>query len=432
MSKEPLIKTLLANPLSGEAIERRSFEMIDQLLTERPMTGKGWDLLRRLVHASGDASLVNALRISDGAIEAGIAALQRGAPLVVDSQMIRAGLSLARLRGVWPGYQDADITCHIADQDVAEQALESGLPRSLHALQKARSRLDGAIVAFGNSPVALLELNRLIIEQGVRPAVVIGFPVGFVHVEEAKQELLNLDVSRMILNGNRGGSPLAVAAIHALCGLAEQSPRRDIKNSASISSTPDIGAQSTAIQNGKDKRREPAGSISRINPPDAIILLGHGSRVPHAGDSIVRVAEQLRSKFAATTVEACYMSRLGPHFPETFEKVVTSGARHIVVIPYFLFTGLHIQLDIPEMLQQCASPYPGVRVVYGEPLGFHPNLVEIVEQRVAEASALEDVRQIALPPRERFPVPPGQDEFVSMPPELAARWRDQFEHGSDK
>ena len=220
MSNEALIKTLLSNPMSGEAIERRSFEVIDQLLTERPMVGKDWDMLRRLVHAGGDIGLVNALRISDGAIDAGVEALQRGAPIVVDVQMIRAGLSLARLRGVCSDYQSSDIICHIDDSDVAELALESGLPRSLHALQKAQPRLDNAIVAFGNSPVALLELNHLIIEQRVKPALVIGFPVGFVHVEEAKNELSSLKVPWIVLTGNRGGSPLAVAAIHALCSLA--------------------------------------------------------------------------------------------------------------------------------------------------------------------------------------------------------------------
>ena len=129
-------------------------------------------------------------------------------------------IELARI-----GAQDFDsdrLACHVADADVAEQAKMAGLPRSLFAVQKAKGMLEGGIAAFGNAPVGLMELSRLVLEEGVRPAVVIAMPVGFVHVVESKEEALSLPVPCIALCGRRGGSPLAVSVIHALSALAAE------------------------------------------------------------------------------------------------------------------------------------------------------------------------------------------------------------------
>ena len=107
---------------------------------------------------------------------------------------------------------------------MTEEALREGLPRSLFAIRKARPQLDGGIVVFGNAPVALLELNRMIVEEGIRPALVIGMPVGFVHVVESTEELSTLGVPFIAIEGRRGGSTLAVATLHAICTLAAQNP----------------------------------------------------------------------------------------------------------------------------------------------------------------------------------------------------------------
>jgi precorrin isomerase len=134
--------------------------------------------------------------------------------------MIRSGLSQARLKKVCPAYQPESILCHVADADIAAKARQNSLPRSLFAVRKAANKLHGGIAVFGNAPVALLELNRLIVETGLRPALVIGMPVGFVHVVESKQELIAMDIPYITIEGRRGGSPLAVSVIHALCELA--------------------------------------------------------------------------------------------------------------------------------------------------------------------------------------------------------------------
>jgi precorrin isomerase len=215
------IHKLLANPLSGPDIEARSFQIIDQEAPNRcGFPPDEWEIVRRMIHTTGDVGLAKMVRVSPDAIASGIDALTRRTPVYADSNMIRSGLSLARLREVNPAYELSDITCHVAEADVAAEAKTGGLPRSLYAIRKAGLRLDGRIVVFGNAPVALMELNRMIIEEGVRPALVIGMPVGFVHVLESKEELATLGVPFIAIEGRRGGSTLAVATVHALCTLA--------------------------------------------------------------------------------------------------------------------------------------------------------------------------------------------------------------------
>jgi sirohydrochlorin ferrochelatase len=156
---------------------------------------------------------------------------------------------------------------------------------------------------------------------------------------------------------------------------------------------------------------------------EAIILLGHGSRVPEAGKAMTRVAKRLKEKFGYPLVEVCFMSRLGPHFPETFAKCVHRGASRVVVIPYFLHAGLHILLDIPEMMQEEAKKYPQVQLIFGRSLGFDESLVDLVNHCIQASADCSDVREIPLPPKEKFPIPPGQAVFVPMDPEEAAVYR---------
>jgi len=156
---------------------------------------------------------------------------------------------------------------------------------------------------------------------------------------------------------------------------------------------------------------------------EAIILLGHGSRVPEAGKDMERVAERLRQKYGHSLVEVCFMSRLGPHFPETLERCVNQGATSVLVVPYFLHMGLHIVLDIPEMLQEEARKFPDVKLRFGCGFGFDELLVDLIEKRIDEARGFCDVREIALPEKDCYPVPPGQCEFVPMLPEEAAKYR---------
>ncbi|MBU0991459.1 MAG: CbiX/SirB N-terminal domain-containing protein [Proteobacteria bacterium] len=160
----------------------------------------------------------------------------------------------------------------------------------------------------------------------------------------------------------------------------------------------------------------------------AIILLGHGSRVPGAGDDMQKAALLLKEKYRLDMVDTCHMSRLGPHFPEILAKCVSNGAKEVFVIPYFLNMGLHIRLDIPEMMQKEAAKYPDVKLVYGKHLGFDEAFADILYKRIDESADLPDVRDVELPEREAFPVPDGQGEFVEMSPEDAKAFAHSHSH----
>ncbi len=353
---EAAIHDLLRNPRSGPDIEARSFEIIDQEAPPHKFTPEEWQVVRRMVHTAGDFGIMDAVRFSPGAIDAAVRALRAGSPIYVDSNMAAAGLSLERLRAACPEYSRRKISCHIADDDVAEDARRLGLPRSLFAVRKARHLLDGGIAAFGNAPVALLELNRMIIESDVRPAFVIAAPVGFVNVEESKSELAGLGVPFIAIAGRRGGSTLAVSIVHALCTIA-------------------------AAGNERTNIASPTAS-------EAIILLGHGSRVPGAGEDMEKVARRIRDKAGLSMVETCSMQMLGPKLADALDRCVKGGAKRVIVIPYFLHVGVHMREDIPELLRKEVRRHPGMEIILGRNLGYDESLADLVVRRIEESRGL--------------------------------------------
>jgi sirohydrochlorin ferrochelatase len=155
---------------------------------------------------------------------------------------------------------------------------------------------------------------------------------------------------------------------------------------------------------------------------EAVIILGHGSRVPDASRDMEKVAGRLREKYGYPLVEVCFMSRLGPHFPEIFEKCVKLGATRVLVVPYFLHSGMHLLLDIPEMLKEEAEKFPGVSVRMGRGFGFDELLVDLLRERIEETKSSGDVREMVLPPKDKYPVPDGQCEFVPMLPHEVAKY----------
>ena len=162
----------------------------------------------------------------------------------------------------------------------------------------------------------------------------------------------------------------------------------------------------------------------REKQKEAVILLAHGSRVPEAGEGMEFLAARLREELPDRLVETCTMSRLGPHFPEVLEKCVSWGAKKIILIPYFLHSGLHLVLDIPKMMQEKAREFPGVRLILGKNLGFDECLVDLVRRRIEESRDLCDVREMRLKSRDCYPLPPGQYEFVPLPPAEAEKYEE--------
>jgi len=214
-------RRLLDAPVSGEEIERRSFEAIEAERVKGELGEAEWAVARRMVHACGDPSLVRAVRFSGDWLDAARSAMLAGEPVCCDASMARAGLSKARLARA--GGSMPEIVCGVGDPDVAGQAAATGLPRSVWAVRKAALRLGrGGIWLFGNAPTALMELVRLHVEEGYEPSLVLAMPVGFVHVVESKSEFLETRLPGIAVAGRRGGTPLVVAALHAICGLVEE------------------------------------------------------------------------------------------------------------------------------------------------------------------------------------------------------------------
>ena len=204
---------------AGQAIEHDSFSIIDAEVQGHDYTPEQWPIVRRMIHANADFDFNGLTDFHRDAVEAGVTAMLRGgAPVVADVEMICSGLSQPRLAHF--GMRTHQF---ISDADVIAQAQQQDTTRAVQAMRKAHAAglIDGGIIAVGNAPTALLEVLRLIREEAVRPALIIGMPVGFVSAAESKAELAELDdIPWIIIHGRKGGSPLVVAAIHALLALA--------------------------------------------------------------------------------------------------------------------------------------------------------------------------------------------------------------------
>lgn len=202
-----------------EDIEGQSFAVIDAEVPEsRPFSGPEWVIARRLVHTTADFDLLNHLKFSPGAVQAGLAALRGGAAVLTDTGMAEAGIPLRRMEPL-----GCSVTCMLRLPGVGEAARARGITRSLAAIEAAGERLHRAVVAIGNAPTALLGLLALMEERSdIRPALVVGMPVGFVNAMESKDLLQKYDIPSIILQGRKGGSPLAAATVNALADLVLQ------------------------------------------------------------------------------------------------------------------------------------------------------------------------------------------------------------------
>jgi precorrin-8X/cobalt-precorrin-8 methylmutase len=201
----------------SESIMAESLAIIDRELGPRPNDPSERAVVRRMIHASADFDFASAVRFASGAIAAAVGALRRGAPVVTDVEMLRAGIrrDLAGPLGVVS-------VCGLDEPATAELAGSAGLTRSAAGIRRAAQRVgDGAVVAVGNAPTALDEVLRLVEHDGWRPACLIGVPVGFVGVEEAKDRLTRQDRVPYITSlGRKGGTAVTAAAVNALLDLA--------------------------------------------------------------------------------------------------------------------------------------------------------------------------------------------------------------------
>ena len=202
---------------AGQEIERESFRIIDEEIGQHSFPFEQWQIIRRVIHTTGDFDYAQRVRFTPDAVSSGIEALRTQACIYADTRMIRAGLSPWRLQ--WHGNE---VYCPAESPQSRELAEKSGVTRTLAAFRGCAASLEGAVIAIGNAPTALMEVTRLIEEDGVRPALVIGVPVGFVQAEESKNALWDVVKQPSItVLGRKGGSSVAVAIIHALLELAK-------------------------------------------------------------------------------------------------------------------------------------------------------------------------------------------------------------------
>lgn len=199
------------------AIEVRSFEIIKPYIEKLNLNEAQTKIYSRIIHASGDVDYAPLIHIHENVVEAMQKALLAGCKIYTDVEMVRTGINKRKL-ATWGG----SVECKIADSEIIKYAKENGVTRSIAAMRYFGKDLNGAIVAIGNAPTALFEVIRLMNEENIRPAAIVGTPVGFVGAAESKDLLIKeAKVPYITVTGTKGGSPIAVACINAVMYLID-------------------------------------------------------------------------------------------------------------------------------------------------------------------------------------------------------------------
>jgi precorrin-8X/cobalt-precorrin-8 methylmutase len=199
----------------GDAIYQRSFAIIRAEADLARFNAAEERVAVRVAHACGMPDVAADLAFQPGAAQAGIAALQAGAPIFCDAQMVAHGVTRARLPAA------NDVICTLGDPAVADLARKLGATRSAAAVDLWGERMQGAVVAIGNAPTTLFRLLELIEAGAPKPACIIGMPVGFVGAAESKDALIATGLPSLVVRGRRGGSAMAAAAVNALASAKE-------------------------------------------------------------------------------------------------------------------------------------------------------------------------------------------------------------------
>ena len=197
--------------MNPQEIEARSMEIIAPHLEGLELSEAEKQIYSRIIHASGDVGYAPIIRIHERFILDARNALVEGKNIFTDVEMVRRGISI-RAFSQFGG----EIHCKIADVDTRDLAKLENMTRAAAAMRLFGKRLDRQIVAIGNAPTALFEVLRLIKEENIRPAVIIGVPVGFVGAAQAKTLLCGQNIPYITVVGTKGGSSIAVAVVNAL------------------------------------------------------------------------------------------------------------------------------------------------------------------------------------------------------------------------
>lgn len=201
-------KIILEQPME---IEKKSFSIIEEHLQGVTLPDAERSILKRVIHTTADFDYIQNLVFSEMAVSTALEALQQGADIVTDTNMALSGINKRALQKL-----GGTVHCFMAEEEVAAIAKQKGVTRAMVSMEKACSLPKDCIFAIGNAPTALIRLSELIAEQKIQPKLIIGVPVGFVNVIEAKELILAGTTPYIVAKGNKGGSNVAAAICNAL------------------------------------------------------------------------------------------------------------------------------------------------------------------------------------------------------------------------
>lgn len=192
-------------------IEKRSFEIITEMLGERHFSPEEEPIIKRAIHTTADFDYADNLVFSENAVKKGIEALKNGCSIVTDTQMVKSGINKTILEKL-----GGKVHCFMSDEDVAKEAKERGITRAVVSMERAAELNKRCIFAIGNAPTALIRIRELMDAGKLDPALIIGVPVGFVNVVESKELIIDSDATYIVARGRKGGSNVAAAICNAL------------------------------------------------------------------------------------------------------------------------------------------------------------------------------------------------------------------------
>lgn len=202
--------------MKPEDIERMSFDIIEKEAGDHGFSKTTWPIVRRMIHTSADFEYIESVRFHPDAVDAGVKAIRAGKNIVTDTTMALSGVRKKSIENF-----GGRVICYMADPHIGKKAGETGSTRARLAVDAAAADMEGGIYVVGNAPTALLRLLELVRERKVNPALVIGFPVGFVNAAESKAELLASEIPYITNEGRKGGSNIAASIVNALIIIAE-------------------------------------------------------------------------------------------------------------------------------------------------------------------------------------------------------------------
>jgi len=197
-------------------IEKESFATITRELGDKVLDPAQEPIIKRVIHTTADFEYADTMYFSENAVELAKEAIRGGALIVTDTQMAYSGINKKSAAKF-----GCEVKCFMSDEDVAAEAKKQGVTRARISMDKGASFGDNVIFAIGNAPTALIRLRELI-DEGYRPKLIIGVPVGFVNVVVSKELIMETDIPCIIARGRKGGSNVAACIVNALLYVMDE------------------------------------------------------------------------------------------------------------------------------------------------------------------------------------------------------------------